>query len=210
MPQMKFLRRIAAPFKRALYKLPPFCYRQPPIPIERWEKEYATGHWDYLRGMNELAHYSVITGYFQHCKSGGSILDIGCGEGILEEKVKPFGYQDYVGIDVSEKAIENATEKQNTHTQFICADATTYTPETSFDVIVFNECLNYFDHPLEIVHRYRPFLKENGIFIVSMWIKPRNLRIWRQLEKAYSIEDEVQVTNRAGTSWWIKILRPAV
>lgn len=36
------------------------------IPVHRevWESEYQTGHWKYLHNISQLAHYSIIVGYF--------------------------------------------------------------------------------------------------------------------------------------------------
>jgi hypothetical protein len=38
----------------------------------RWEREYASGRWSYLGNIDELAHYSVIVGYYAFLKPAGA------------------------------------------------------------------------------------------------------------------------------------------
>ncbi|HEX3127388.1 MAG TPA: class I SAM-dependent methyltransferase, partial [Thermoanaerobaculia bacterium] len=134
---------------------------------------------------------------------------IGCGEGILQERLDPARYSRYVGVDVSAEAIQRAAG--NEKTTFLCADAAVWQPEGTFDLVVFNECLEYFDDPLAVVRRYEPALVPGGAFLVSMFTgveTARTLRIWRWLESVYAVEDSTRVTNRAGISWILKVLKP--
>ena len=41
----------------------------------------------YLTNFDELAHYSVIIGYCYNWETKPAILDVGCGDGILLEKL---------------------------------------------------------------------------------------------------------------------------
>ena len=59
-------------------------------------------------GLDELARYSVIAGYLHHLRAGGSVLDVGSGEGLLADHLRPLGYSRYHGIDLSEAAIAQA------------------------------------------------------------------------------------------------------
>jgi SAM-dependent methyltransferase len=177
---------------------------------DRLDAEYAAGSWDYLRGIGELARFSVVAGYCHFLKPGGSILEIGCGEGILNERLDPGRYGHYLGIDVSAEAIARARPREGKAT-FLCADATTWETGARFDLIVFNECLEYFDDPLALVRRYESFLAPGGLFLVSMFVgvdTVRARRIWRRLESTYRVKDETRVTNQAGYSWTVKVLRP--
>ena len=63
---------------------------------EVWESQYLNGDWIYLRQLEQLARYSVIVGYRQYFKHGCSILDVGCGEGILQEKLSAHGYSGHI------------------------------------------------------------------------------------------------------------------
>jgi 2-polyprenyl-3-methyl-5-hydroxy-6-metoxy-1,4-benzoquinol methylase len=79
--------------------------------------------------------------YYTHYRPGGSLLDVGCGEGVLQRRLRALGYARYLGIDSSEEAIARAQTERDARTEFRCADAETYMPQDRFDVIVFNEVL---------------------------------------------------------------------
>ncbi len=181
-------------------------YRPVKVAREEWNSQYSLGKWDYLRQVSELAHYSVIAGYCHYFKPGGSFLDIGCGEGILQERLCPSGYSRYAGVDISEEAIGLASGRQDEKTFFVQADVTEYQPDSLSDIIIFNECLYYFQDPLSVVKRYESFLTKDGLFIVSMFATEKTGHIWKILEQFYAVQDEVFVKNRSGVSWNIKVL----
>jgi SAM-dependent methyltransferase len=175
------------------------------------ETEYSNGMWDYLRGSNELARFSVVVGYCHHFKAQGTILELGCGEGILKERLCPLKYSRYVGVDISSEAIRRASNKQDEKSSFVSEDARVYNPNQLFDVIVFNECLEYFKDPLSLVRRYERFLEKNGAFIVSIFVGTdtvRSKRIWKMLDSVYSTEAETRVSTKPGYSWIIKVFMP--
>jgi len=176
-----------------------------PISRECWDSQYLSGQWNRLRQLDELAHYSIIVGYFVFLKHGGSILDLGCGEGLLQERLSPNTYSKYVGIDISEAAINLALHKQDKKTSFVRGDANDYIFRESFDVIIINESLVYLDNPIELLKRLEHYLKEDGLFIISMYLDSRTKSIWKRLESLFHILDETKVTNRTGSSWICKV-----
>jgi 2-polyprenyl-3-methyl-5-hydroxy-6-metoxy-1,4-benzoquinol methylase len=174
--------------------------------------EYSSGMWDYLRELNELSRFSVVVGYCHYFKKKGRLLEIGCGEGILQERLCPSRYSRYVGIDISAEAISRASHKQDEKTFFVIEDASIYSPDERFDMIVFNECLEYFNDPLSLVRRYECFLEEDGIYIISMFVgvdTVRTKRIWKMLESVYTATAETQVSTKSGFSWIIKVFIPS-
>src|SRR5713226_3057428 len=72
-----------------------------------WEAEYQAGGWDYLRDLYELGRYSVIVGYVQHLGDSPRILDLGCGQGLLMERLRALTHR-YVGCDYALPAIRTA------------------------------------------------------------------------------------------------------
>ncbi len=182
-------------------------YRRPDIAQDQWEQEYRDGCWNYLQSARELAHYSVILGYYMHYCSGGSVLDVGCGEGVLQRRLRALGYARYLGIDSSEQAIARAQAQQDTLTEFRCANAETYSPQERFDVIVFNEVLYYLRDPVGVVRRLTCALNPDGIAIVSMFRIGSRRQIWLSLERAVRIEDGVTVTHHDVGSWDVKVIR---
>jgi len=175
------------------------------------DAEYAAGSWEYLRGSEELSRFSVVVGYCHYFKPSGTVLEVGCGEGILQERLDHSKYSRYAGIDISSEAIRRASEKGDHKTCFVAADAATFIPSANFDVIIFNECLEYFQDPLALVHRYDPFLNAGGIYIVSIFEgvdTAQSKRIWRALGRTYQIRSQTRVSNQSGYSWIIKVLTP--
>ena len=177
-----------------------------PIPESTWDRNYSAGEWDYLKELDELARYSIIAGYFQFFKQGGSMLDVGCGEGILPMKQGPHAYSSYVGIDTSETAIERALKWKDHKTFYFKEDVMHYTPPEPFDAIIFNEILYYCDDPLQVLKKYADYLTNNGIFIISMKVNKTNAIIWKRLSREYVILDETRIANKHKLSWVCKVL----
>jgi SAM-dependent methyltransferase len=203
--------RIVNVCKRRLSALLPYRPMDGGRPL--LDAEYSSGVWDCLRELEELSRFSVIAGYCHHLKDQGSILEIGCGEGILQERLNGARYSRYVGVDISAEAIRRAVRKQDKKNLFVAEDANTYVPTEQFDIIIFNECLEYFAAPLNLVRRYHSFLKEDGIYIISMFVcldTVRTKRIWKMLESLYKAKVETYVSNGKGYSWIIKVFAPSV
>ena len=72
--------------RRALSLVLP--YRSIPGSREVLDCEYKSGSWDYLRGPEELPRFSIVAGYCHHFRPNSAILEIGCGEGILQERTR--------------------------------------------------------------------------------------------------------------------------
>lgn len=88
------------------------------------------------------------------------------------------------------------------------ADAAEYESDERFDVIVFNECLYYFDDPVALVRKYERLLRDDGVFIVSMYGVDRTERLWPSLLRLYACADGVRVTHASGKFWNIKVMQP--
>lgn len=172
-----------------------------------WEMQYKNGRWSYLHQLQELGHYSVIAGYVKYLKHNASILDLGCGDGILAERLDANSFSEYVGVDLSDVAISHAQTRGYPRARFESADIERYTPRRSFDVIVLNESLYYLSDPVGTLARYRQYLKPRGIFIVSMYLPPR-APLWRRIARRYPALDETRVRNREGAEWVCRVFAP--
>jgi len=171
---------------------------------ERLDLKYKTGFWNNLRGVEELAHYSIVAGYFQFLKKGGTVLDIACGEGLLQQRIGAGNYSFYTGFDLSAEAISMAKSKEDIQTSFLVADMNTYKPATQFDAIIFNEVI-YYSNVLNTLRRYSEFLKEDGIFILSNFDSQNGKIPWDDINRTFQIYDETEVSNKNGTQWVIKV-----
>jgi 2-polyprenyl-3-methyl-5-hydroxy-6-metoxy-1,4-benzoquinol methylase len=179
-----------------------------PMSRETWESEYGTERWSYLDHMEELGRYSIVVGYIQFLKPKGSILDAGCGEGILLERLSGIPYGRYVGIDIAQTAIDKAAKRVNGQSVFAQADVQTFVPSESFDAIVFNEVLYYVEQPLEVVRRYEAWLKPGGVFVASLYAKStRGVTISNRLKDHYREIDGVRVSTNSA-AWIIDVFVP--
>ena len=158
--------------------------------------------WARLRDPSELGRYGVINGYLQEFAPGGSVLDVGCAEGILQERI---AYGSYLGIDMFAESIARAQRKADARTRFLCADAATYVPEERFDAIVWNECLYYLAEPIDVITRYRQYLRPNGVMIVSMINQTfATRRLFRQLRVLGEVRADVRLVAPNGIAWVVR------
>lgn len=180
-----------------------------PSQKEIWELQYVKGDWDYLKNLEQLGHYSIIIGYYYELKRGDSILDVGCGEGIIQEKIGEDNYLRYIGIDISDNAIKQAMKKNSDITRFLTSDALSYETNLTFDVIIFNEILYYFSREkiTELLKKYDKILDNDGIIIVSMYLNEENELIWKLIQTYFALIDETKITNKNGASWKCKVFR---
>lgn len=167
---------------------------------------YASGGWDKLRDKAELGRYAVVSGYCANLEAR-SVLDVGCGEGVLAESLARAALEDYVGIDFSPLAIAKAQAKGIPGARFVVGDAHDYRPDRRFDVIVFNEVLYYLDRPRRAVSRLARALEPEGHIIVSVFRNETDW-VWRKLEPICDSVDAVTVTHGSGLTWDLRLLSP--
>lgn len=173
-----------------------------PLARDAWEEQYRRGGWEFLQRLDESPRYSLIAGYLALLSPGGSVLDVGCGEGLLCDRIRPHGYSRYTGIDLSSEAVARAASRRDERTTFDAADAREYRPPERFDAVVFNECLYYFDDPVAVFERYRRSVATpEGVLIVSLFRSPRTAAVLRRLQAEQRLLEEARVTNRRGT--WV-------
>ncbi len=138
----------------------------------RWNKQYRHGKWDNLKSEKEAKRYYQIIDYIKaYGPSNPSILDIGCGDGVLNERMKDLEFEHFVGLDFSEVSIEQAEKKNLPKAGFIAEDVVTFRPQRNFDVIVFNEAF-YYIHDTEkdnVLNRMLQHLNKDGIIITSIY-----------------------------------------
>jgi SAM-dependent methyltransferase len=73
-----------------------------------------------------------------------SILDVGCGEGILTRLLKVYFKNSVVGLDLDINRIQIAKMANKDHgIDFICEDFLLFEPKNTFDLIVFNDFLHH-------------------------------------------------------------------
>lgn len=159
------------------------------------------------RRLDEMGHLSVLAGHFLALKRGGSLLDVGCGDGILQEWLTDGAYSRYVGVD-KDDVIEHSLHRGDERTMFVRADMNAFVPPQRFDAVVFCESLYYLHDTIGGLRRYQRYLADDGVFLVSMWASEKNSARWRDISVWFDVLDETQVTNAAGTRWTCKAFVP--
>ena len=173
---------------------------------EWWEDDYARESLARTEGEAELPRHLLVAGLARHYAPGGTILDIGCGTGGLTLPLRDvFAGRtlDYVGLDLSSIALQQAEARRDEHmaaggevhgVRFVQADFDEYVPDRAFDVVIFSESLYYAADPLRTIRRYTSALAPGGTIIVSMWRRPSRQRVWRVLR------DELRERSRSRLS----------
>lgn len=175
----------------------------------QWDQQYSGGQWDFLNQLGEMPRYAVIAGFLQVLSEGGTLLDVGSGEGILLHHLRPTTWSRYLGIDLSTSAIEQGNAAAPEGATFEVADAEEFQPSTLFDGVVLNECLHYFHQPVAEAQRYYRAVKPGGVMIVSIFCSPRGQSIVRQLGRKMPPEEFFEIRSSRGT-WAISVyLKPA-
>jgi 2-polyprenyl-3-methyl-5-hydroxy-6-metoxy-1,4-benzoquinol methylase len=182
--------------------LPEELYRK--ILVRDSEKRYASGRWTYMKDVAESHRYSLIVGCCEYYTSHDrKILDVGCGEGILQQRIT---YSSYVGVDMNAEAIKMAKGREDDRSVFVLAPAESYQPKSLFDVIVFNESLYYIPTPIEVFKHYRALLAPYGIIIVCMFQTNLARRIWKRLANQGMTElTTVKISNELGFASKVKV-----
>ena len=179
-----------------------------PTAASVWDQEFQAGQWDFLADISEVGRYAVVAGYHQIAAAHETVLDVGCGAGLLQPWLRRAGYQAYLGIDLSAEAIGRAQAGADEATRFEAANAEAFVPPRAFDVIIFNEMLYYMVDPVGVLRRYGEHLTPEGTFIVSLWDSRESVRTWAKCRRALTVLDETRVV-RPDLSWRIRLCRPA-
>jgi len=145
--------------------------RHGPEAIRRWlwNREYASGRWNCLDSM---PNDCVLPHLNAHAR-GGSILDIGCGPGAIGEAIDPTTYRHYLGVDISDVAIEKARAKNSRlNNIYALGDMWKFNPPGTYDLIFLGDSLYNFSFPEEkkILARYSSYLNESGVFVIRTWV----------------------------------------
>lgn len=181
-------------------------FRPAPVAAGVWDREYASGHWDFLRDMPQLGGLASVLGYAQFLNPA-CILDVGCGAGVLADRLKVLPYTSYLGIDLSPEAIARAQDHADARTAFAVAGAQDFQSDRRFDLIVFSQVLYYLPDPGAVLARYARFLAPGGRILVSMYGTGRTRAAWRRIDKTMIVEDAMTVRQGDGTTT-TKLLRP--
>lgn len=179
---------------------------------EEWNREYSGGRWDLLKQADEMARYWIAAGYCAQKFERPSVLDVGCGVGLMEERLRPLPYSFYLGIDFSLEALEEMLRRPGPERRVACADMFRFWVRRKFDVVLFMEALEPGMPAAEILKLYRDLLNPGGRIIVSMFDgrnRAASAPAWKSIGEEFQIEDVFEIENLpTRKSWKVGLLAP--
>jgi 2-polyprenyl-3-methyl-5-hydroxy-6-metoxy-1,4-benzoquinol methylase len=168
---------------------------------ERWTDAYDSGQLEYYGTLDELARYSLLVGYVGFFfpsdpdRTAPTVLDVGCGTGLLRARLDGTGVGDYVGVDLSTAAVEAARRRRLSRSRFEVGDVGSL-DLGRFDVVVLNEMLYYVDDVDGFLGRLGELLEPSGLLLVSMWRHPGDRSLWHRVDERFPLVDRVEARNR--------------
>lgn len=170
----------------------------------RWNRQYKKGRWEYLKNDVEAPRYSKIVGAIkQYAKTQPTVLDLGCGEGVLRMRLENESIGYFLGIDFSKVSIKNATKYNFKNSDFQVADLHYYKPPQEFDVIVFNEAFYYINDAVraKVLNRVLGTLKKGGLLITSIFKEGSGCWQYFDIPELEQL-DFSKVVSKKGTAYW--------
>jgi SAM-dependent methyltransferase len=179
--------------------------------LKRWlaAREAGSPHrtpayWDALATRCMRSKASFLGGYAQidvrnaiaatlirsYAPTAKSVLDVGCAAGLLGVQLAAQGVRRYVGIDLSEVAIQKGRESLAALAgpafsfQLGAADLVHFSPDGErFDAIVFNEVLYYIPVETAVAQAVRlsGFLQPQGVICVTCLGDAKSESVFREL-----------------------------
>ena len=115
--------------------------------------------------------------------SGKTVLDVGCGTGMLVRGIAAKGATRVIGLDYADPAIKEARGIPHPdNIEFVTADIMSWTPPIRFDVIVTLGTMEHLDEPARFLRRMSEFLTDEGNIIIACphFLNPRGY-VWMTL-----------------------------
>ena len=137
-----------------------------------FEKKYhdvETDHWWFKSRRRYLIDL------LKNAPKNSRILDIGCSSGVFLKDLEGLGFSNdnLFGIDISDKAITNASANGLSNT--FVMDAQDITLKEKFDIIVASDCLEHLQDDKKAIQNWKSLLKTGGTMYVfvpafqSLW-----------------------------------------
>jgi SAM-dependent methyltransferase len=151
-----------------------------------------------------------IAPIFYEVPRGTKVLDVGCNDGTMMKLLKEKRECDVYGVDISELAIEAATEK-GLNVQYADAHKLPF-KDKSFDVVILSEVLSHVQNPEEVLAEIRRVLKKNGILLGSAPHANLQHYAWedsRKIRQYYDADELHVVLQKSFDRSFIKVLNGA-
>lgn len=132
-----------------------------------WDAAYSVGNYDGATDEFQWGRYALIGQLIKQAKAT-SVLDIGCGHGVLRQFVSESCH--YTGLDISTVAVAAAPVRAGD--RFIACDIENWKPDSTFNAIVFSEVLYYLRDTCMTLAKMAEILNPGGMIIASVYQHP--------------------------------------
>jgi SAM-dependent methyltransferase len=176
-------------------------YNDTPGLQKYWDELFAKQYINILESPAEIGRHGVIAEIINRFASEGSILDVGCGTGILSQLINYNKFK-YEGCDISDVAIEYSVKNRyNVKAKFVRCRIEDIQYTNKLSAIVFNESLYYLDVD-EAFDKSNKLLKNGGFFIASVFDFPEGEILLKSLRNRLEVKSETIVLSKeAGFKW---------
>lgn len=196
------LRRAKRLSYECLLRLGLVKYRRPfAFDAKTWNDGYAVGEHDHFSELKETTRYGALAGYVRAKGGQLSILDVGCGEGLLRSHVADKDILRFVGTDISDVAVAAANKIDYQRSEFYVCDV----PGDDlgkFDVIVCNEMLYYVPDVDGYLVHLRGLLKRDGWLITSITRHTGDFTLHSNLDRRFKKLDAATIKSAIHNTKW--------
>ena len=168
---------------------------------ETWNAEYATDGLDHYAGLPLLSRSTLLLGYLDYLGGSPEVLEIGCGVGLLRERMERSSFARYVGIDVSAVAIARAEALSDERTTFLVGEL----PPAEvgpFDVVVMSDVLQCVPDPARTLDSVRSSLRRGGALLTAISSHRGDGALHKLVEHRFERIDSVFARNEQKSFGW--------
>lgn len=176
------------------------------IDRDRWNHKYAAHNWDNLHLEDERFNAVIQMCYSSNAQP--AILEIGCGEAVMYQKMKDKPVAYFTGVDIADVAIERAKPFEQSNVKFEVGDMEVYQPKQCYDFIIFNESLYYSKRPEIILKKMINYLNSSGRVIITAVENKYTAHLWPAVTSfQWQLIEEETIAVGDG-KWVIKMYQP--
>lgn len=158
-----------------------------------WDEFYSSDEYAFLEDPSEIGRMGIIAEYLTCNDEITTILDVGCGVGNLCRLLPDDLKTGYMGIDVSQRAVQIARTKYP-DCAFIQCKAELVNPQLTFDAIIVSELLYYVNY-VNTLTTLKHNLSDHGVFICSLYKAPSSASILEHIRLHYNVLHDISITS---------------